>query len=70
MRVPASYMPDDMELRANLANQDWHMGRDQSGRIGIRHDGGELELPHERHDDLAVLNQEGCWYIHGPSYGR
>ena len=46
------------------------MGRDESGRIGIRHDGGELELSHERSDDLAVLNQEGCGNIHGSSYER
>jgi hypothetical protein len=60
-------MPDDMELRAHLANQDRHMGRYESAGIGMRHDGGEVELPHEGHDDLSVLNQKGCGDIHGSS---
>src|SRR5262245_30955985 len=63
-------MPDDMELRAHLANQNRHMGRDESGGIGMRHDGGEVELLHEGHDDLSVLNQKGCGDIQSSSYGR
>jgi len=63
-------MPDDMELLANLANQNRHMGRYEPGGIGMRHDGGEVELLHEGHDDLSVLNQKGCGDIHGSSYGR
>ena len=42
-------MPDDMKLRPNLANQNRHMRRHEPG-IGMRHDGGEVELLHEGHE--------------------
>src|SRR6266850_952911 len=70
VRVSTSHMPDDMELRSNLTNQNRHVGCYEPAGIGMRHDGGEVELLHEGHDDLSVLNQEGCWDVHGSSYGR
>jgi hypothetical protein len=58
MPVSSRDMANDVKTGSDLTNQHGHMGRHQTLRVGRHHEGDEVELPHEGHDNLAVFDSK------------